>query len=77
MLKFEYDYKRLERRARKLRDDVHSEEEDDDEELFNDEESKKFEEYIKQKREEIRIKADKITDDTPYDTVKDEQNNEW
>lgn len=79
MLKYEYDLKRLERRADRLRDDIHEDDVDDedDEGLFNDAESKRFQEYIKQQREDIKSKAEKITEDTPYDTQKDEQNHEW
>ena len=44
MLKYEYDLKRLERRADRLRDDIHEDDVDDedDEGLFNDAESKRF-----------------------------------
>jgi len=60
MLKFEYDMKVMEKKTNKLkdRDDLDFSELTVSEDEFDDEESKKFSEYIKARREEIKTKAD-------------------
>ena len=60
MLKFEYDMKVMEKKTNKLkdRDDLDFSELTVSEDEFDDEESKKFSEYIKARREDIKTKAD-------------------
>ena len=72
--KYEYDMKVIEKKHNKLRaenrDDIDLNELTVSEDEFNDEESKRFKEYIKERREDI-LKNTKFEDD-PYASKQEE-----
>ena len=85
MAKFEFDMKALQKEQQKLKqasydlnhDEIIAQEPDSDEEAHS-AENEKFREWIKERREEIRRKADGKDhyDDTPYETANDEKEHE-
>lgn len=74
MRKFQYDMKVIEKKHNKLkqqnRDDIDLDELTVSEDEFNDEESKRFKDFIKQRREDILKHAE--YDDEPYKAKEDE-----